>query len=119
MTEDFSQLLALPIQAHLAVHIQIQSALGGMDGSTQFLPFFQDGHEEGSHFVSMASVLTGSDFLHHRVLGITHDLAPQVRGLDLDDVPPILKDLSGFDHQIFEFILEAKSVFHIHSSYLL
>ena len=67
MPEDFSQLLALPIQAHLAVHIQIQSALGGMDGSTQFLPFFQDGHEEGSHFVSMACVLTGSDFLHHRV----------------------------------------------------
>ena len=118
MAEYLSQLLTLPVQAHLAVHIQIQCVLGGMDSPAQFLPLLQQGHEEGGYLVGMAGILTGRSFLHYSILGIGHDLAPKMSGLDLDDITSVLKDGSGLTHQAFQFILESKRIFHIHGSYL-
>ena len=118
MAEYLSQFLTLPVQAHLAVHIQIQCVLGGVDSPAQFLPLLQQGHEEGGYLVGVAGILAGSSFLHYGILSIGHDLAPKMSGLDLDDIAPVLKDGSGLTHQAFQFILESKRIFHIHGSYL-
>jgi len=97
----------------------VAGALGGVDSTAQFLPLLQQGHEEGGHLVGVTGVLTGSDILNHGILGIAHDLTPQMRGLDLDDVTPILEDSRGLAHQIPEFILKSERIFHIHGYYLL
>ena len=69
-----------------------------MNGTAQLLTLPQQEHKKGCHLVGMASVLTGGDLLHHGVLGVLHDFAPQVRGFDLYDVASILKDDYGLAH---------------------
>ena len=90
-----------------------------MDGLAQFLPLLQQGHEKGGYLIGVAGIFTGGCLLHHSVLGVGHDLAPQMGGFDFDNVAPILKDGSGLAHQAFEFVLESECIFHIHGSYLL
>ena len=67
LPEYFSQLLALPVQTDLAVHIQIQSALGRMNGFTQILPLLHQKHDEGRHLVGVPGILAGRSLLHHSV----------------------------------------------------
>lgn len=90
--ENFGQLLALPVQADFAVHIQIQVALCCMNGLAQLFALLHQRHQEGSYLVGVAGILTGSSLLHYGILSVRHDLTAQMGGLDLDGVAPVLKN---------------------------
>lgn len=119
MPENFGQFLTLPVQADLAVHIQIQSALGRMNGFAQILPLLHQKHDEGRHLVGVPGILAGRSLLHHGIQGFRHDLTAQMGGFDFDNVAPVLQDAGGLTHQVFEFVLKTECIFHVHSAYLL
>ena len=54
VAEYLSQILTLPVQAHLAVHIQIQCVLGGVDSPAQFLRSSSRDMREGGYLVGVA-----------------------------------------------------------------